>query len=127
MHPTRGRQAVVTEIQDYQSRVGGPESKRLETFCYLPSMDAQQIRKQIEYMIARGWNCSIEHVEPERSMATYWYMWKLPLFGERDIDTVMNELNACRNANPGHHIRLIGYDNKRQTQGLSMVVYRGAA
>jgi ribulose-bisphosphate carboxylase small chain len=52
-------------------------------------------------------------------------MWKLPLFGERDVNTVMNELNACRNANPGDHVRLIGYDNKRQTQGLSMVVFRG--
>lgn len=55
----------------------------------------------------------------------YWYMWKLPLFGESDINVVMNEINACRNANPGNHVRLIGYDNKRQTQGLSMVVYRG--
>ena len=39
----------------------------------------------------------------------------------------MSELNACRNANPSDHIRIIGYDNKRQTQGLSMVVYRAAA
>ena len=55
----------------------------------------------------------------------YWYMWKLPLFGESDVNVVMNEINACRNANPGNHVRLIGYDNKRQTQGLSMVVHRG--
>jgi ribulose-bisphosphate carboxylase small chain len=54
-------------------------------------------------------------------------MWKLPMFGERDVDTVMNELTACRNANPGHHVRLVGYDNKRQTQGLAMAVYRGDA
>ena len=60
-----------------------------------------------------------------REGVNYWYMWKLPLFGESDINVVMNEINACRNANPGNHVRLIGYDNKRQTQGLSMVVHRG--
>lgn len=60
-----------------------------------------------------------------RAGVNYWYMWKLPLFGESDVNVVMNEINACRNANPGNHVRLIGYDNKRQTQGLSMVVHRG--
>ena len=117
----------MTEIQDYPSRVGDPASQRFETFSYLPPMDAGQIRKQVAYMVERGWNCAIEHVEPARAAETYWYMWKLPMFGERDVDTLMNELNACHNANPGHHVRLVGYDNKRQTQGLAMAVYRGDA
>lgn len=115
----------MTEIQDYPSRMGDPASRRFETFSYLPPMDAGQIRKQVAYMVERGWNCAIEHVEPLRAAETYWYLWKLPMFGERDVDTVMNELTACRNANPGHHVRLVGYDNKRQTQGLAMAVYRG--
>jgi ribulose-bisphosphate carboxylase small chain len=115
----------MTEIQDYSSRVGDPASQRFETFSYLQPMDAGQIRKQVGYMVERGWNCAIEHVEPARAAQTYWYMWKLPMFGERDVDTVMNELTACRNANPGHHVRLV--DNKRQTQGLAMAVYRGDA
>jgi ribulose-bisphosphate carboxylase small chain len=107
----------MTEIQDYSSRVGDPASQRFETFSYLQPMDAGQIRKQVGYMVERGWNCAIEHVEPARAAQTYWYMWKLPMFGERDVDTVMNELTACRNpwrsiaatlkrclpAPPGHH------------------------
>ena len=117
----------MTEIQDYPSRVGDPASQRFETFSYLPPMDAGQIRRQVAYMAEQGWDCAIEHVEPERAAETYWYMWKLPMFGERDVDTVMNELTACRNANPGHHVRVIGYDSKRQTQGLAMAVYRGDA
>lgn len=112
-------------IQDYNSRLGDPMSKRFGTFSYLPEMDASAIRRQVEYMVARGWNCAVEHVEPERAHKDYWYMWKLPLFGERDVDTIMNELTACRNANEKDHIRIIGYDNKRQTQGQSIVVYRG--
>jgi ribulose-bisphosphate carboxylase small chain len=117
----------MTAIRDYPSRMNDPASRRFETFSYLPEMDAAQVRKEVKYMIDKGWNCSVEHVEPARAGDSYWYMWKLPLFGERDVDVVMSELNACRNANPGDHIRIIGYDNKRQTQGLSMVVYRAAA
>ena len=115
----------MSEMRDYGSRMNDPASRRYETFSYLPEMDAAKVRRQVKYMIDRGWNCAVEHVEPARAGDSYWYMWKLPLFGERDVNTVMNELNACRNANPGDHVRLIGYDNKRQTQGLSMVVFRG--
>ena len=115
----------MSEIQTYPSRMGDPRSRRFETFSYLPPMDAGRIRKQIQYIVDQGWNCAVEHVEPERAGEDYWYMWKLPLFGERDVGVVMNELTACHNANPGHHVRLIGYDNRRQTQGLSMVVFRG--
>lgn len=116
-----------SDIRDYPSRIDRPESRKYETFSYLPAMDANGLRQQVEYMVEMGWTPCIEHCEPERTMDHYWYMWKLPLFGEREVDGVMNELNACRNANPGHHIRLTAYDRKRQTQGLSMIVYRAAA
>jgi ribulose-bisphosphate carboxylase small chain len=115
----------MSTIQDYPSRLDDPASRRFETFSYLPAMDASKVRKQVKYMVERGWNCAVEHVEPARSGDSYWYMWKLPLFGEREVNTVMNELNACRRANPGHHVRLVGYNNERQTQGLSMVIFRG--
>ena len=116
---------MTTELLDYPSRVSDPASRRLGTFSYLPQMDAGAIRAQLDHAIAKGWTCAIEHVEPERAAtASYWYLWKLPMFGERDLDVVMNELTACRTANPGHHVRLLGYDRFRQTQGLSLVVFR---
>ncbi|HWM27758.1 MAG TPA: ribulose bisphosphate carboxylase small subunit [Woeseiaceae bacterium] len=114
-------------IQDYKSRHNDAESKKFGTFSYLPKMNASSIRQQVQYMIGRGWNCAVEHVEPEMATSDYWYMWKLPLFGERGLDVIMAELTACRNANPRNHVRIIGYDNKRQTQGQSFVVYRGNA
>jgi ribulose-bisphosphate carboxylase small chain len=114
----------MTDIQDYPSRMNDAASKRFGAFSYLPPMDAAQIRKQIEFAVANGWNCAVEHVEPSRAAANYWYMWKLPMFGDTDIDRIMRETEACKRANPGHHVRVIGYDNKAQSQGMSLVVYR---
>jgi ribulose-bisphosphate carboxylase small chain len=111
-------------IRDYASRMGDSASRRFGTFSYLPAMDAGRIRRQIEYILAKGWTPAIEHVEPERAMDTYWYLWKLPLFGETTADGVLKEIEECRHANPGHHVRLLGLDSRKQTQGAAMVVHR---
>jgi ribulose-bisphosphate carboxylase small chain len=46
------------------------------------------------------------------------------MFGEKDVDAILREAAKCYKANPNNHVRLIGYDNLKQTQGGSMVVYR---
>jgi ribulose-bisphosphate carboxylase small chain len=51
-------------------------------------------------------------------------MWKLPMFGERDIDAILTEAQTCRQAHPNNHVRLIGYDKHAQSQGAAMVIYR---
>lgn len=114
-----------TEIHDYPSRMDDPASKRFGTFSYLPAFDNAAIRAQVLHIAQQGWNCAIEHVEPSRARIQYWYMWRLPLFGERDPDVILAELNACATANPDHHVRLVGHDNRRQTLGMSIVVARG--
>ncbi|TSE26409.1 Ribulose bisphosphate carboxylase small chain 1 [Tepidimonas sediminis] len=113
------------QVQDYPSRLSDPASRKMGTFSYLPPMDEQKIRRQIEWIVKNGWNPAIEHTEPENAWSHYWYMWKLPMFGETDVERILAELEACHRANPGNHVRLIGYDNYRQTQGTSIVVYRG--
>jgi len=95
---------------------------KLGTFSYLPPLTRQQVRQQVEYILARGWNPAIEHTEPERATGSYWSMWKLPLFGEGSVDRVLAEAEACRKANPGHVVRVIGYDNLRQTLGAAFAV-----
>lgn len=117
----------MSETPTAAARIDVPQIKRLETFSYLPGMDATEIRGQIAYMLAQGWVCAVEHVTPALAAESYWTMWTLPMFGEQDVDAIMNELNACHNTHPGDHVRLVGYDQKRQTLGLSMVVYRGDA
>jgi ribulose-bisphosphate carboxylase small chain len=110
----------MANVQDFKQTI------KYETFSYLPAMSPERIRRQIEYIVAQGWNPAVEHVEPARSFNYYWYMWKLPMFGEQNVDTILAEIEACRREHPGHHVRLIGYDNYTQSQGTAFVVVRGA-
>ncbi|MCB1851206.1 MAG: ribulose bisphosphate carboxylase small subunit, partial [Gammaproteobacteria bacterium] len=52
-------------------------------------------------------------------------MWKLPMFGESDVDAILAECEACHKAHPNNHVRLLGFDNYAQSAGASMVIYRG--
>jgi ribulose-bisphosphate carboxylase small chain len=115
----------MSEMQDYHSRLSDPASRKFETFSYLPAMTTEQIRAQVDYIVKRGWNPAVEHTEPQNAFDHFWYMWKLPLFGESDVTRILAEAEACHKANPDHHVRLVGYDNFKQSQGASMVIYRG--
>lgn len=97
----------------------------LETFGFLPKLTQEEIQAQIAYIIANGWTPAIEHEHPSQATDHYWTMWKLPMFGERDIGRVLNELEECGRAYPDHHIRLLGYDNYTQCQGSAFVVREG--
>lgn len=112
-------------IQAYRSRVDDPAARRFGTFSYLPALSREQVAHQVEYILGRDWTCAIEHVEPARAGQTYWYMWKLPLFGATTAAEVTAEIDACRAENPRDLIRIVGYDRRRQTQGLAVVVHRG--
>lgn len=98
--------------------------RKLETFSYLPPLTPDQIRKQIQYLVNQGWAPSVEHTEPEKAFSHFWYMWKLPFFGERSVEKILAEIEACHRANPGQHVRLVGYDNFAQSLGTAFIVYR---
>ncbi|MGB5397065.1 MAG: ribulose bisphosphate carboxylase small subunit [Gammaproteobacteria bacterium] len=102
-------------------------AQTLETFGFLPKLTQEEIQAQIAYIIANGWTPAIEHEHPNQAADHYWTMWKLPLFGERDIGRVVEELELCSRTYPDHHIRLLGYDNYTQCQGSSFVVREGRA
>jgi len=116
----------MSNIKEFPARRDSLEGLKYETFSYLPAMDAARIRKQVEYLVKQGWNPAIEHTEPAQADSDFWYLWKLPMFGERQVEGILAELEACHGTFPGHHVRLIGYDNLRQTQGTAMVIYRAA-
>ena len=110
-----------TEIGDFQT------AQTLETFGFLPKFTQDEVVEQVEYLIRQGWTPAIEHEHPSQCANHYWTMWKLPLFGERDLNTIMGQIEACRRAYPDHHVRLIGYDSYTQSQGLCFVVHEGNA
>ena len=96
---------------------------KLGTFSYLPLLTPEQLRGQVAYIVARGWNAALEHSAPERAADAYWSMWKLPMFGEKSVERILAEAEACHKAHPAHHVRLVGYDNARQTLGAAFVVH----
>lgn len=112
-------------MQDYKSSLSDVSSRKFETFSYLPEMDAAGIRKQVEYIVSKGWNPAVEHTEPENATSSFWYMWKLPMFGETDVDRILGEAEACHRAHPNNHVKLVGFDNFAQSKGAEMVIYRG--
>ena len=115
----------MSDVQDYKSSLSNAESRKFETFSSLPALNADQTRKQIAYIVSKGWNPSIEHTEPANAFSNYWYMWKLPMFGETSVDAILAELENCHAAHPNNHVRLLGLDNYAQCAGASMVIYRG--
>ncbi|MEE8365377.1 MAG: ribulose bisphosphate carboxylase small subunit [Gammaproteobacteria bacterium] len=117
----------MSDVQDYASSLTDVASRKFETFSYLPAMNADQTRQQVEYIVKQGWNPAVEHTEPENAFGSYWYMWKLPMFGETDVDLILAEVDACHQAHPKNHVRLVGFDNFSQSKGAEMVIYRGKA
>jgi ribulose-bisphosphate carboxylase small chain len=113
--------AAMHDVGDYQTE------QTLETFGFLPKLSPQEIYQQIAYILAQGWAPAIEHEHPSSAFNHYWTMWKLPFFGEKDVNAVAGQLEACHRAYPDHHVRLIGYDNYTQSQGAAFVVYEGRA
>jgi len=111
--------SAATDIGNFET------TSTLETFGFLPKMDMNEIQAQIAYILGNGWSPAIEHEHPGRAFDHYWTMWKLPFFGEQNINTVLTELEACHRAFPDHHVRLTGYDNYTQSQGAAFVVFEG--
>ena len=108
---------MATEMGNFET------TQTLETFGFLPKMDSNEIQAQVAYIIANGWSPAIEHEHPSKSFDHYWTMWKLPFFGEQNLNRVVEELEACRRSYPDHHVRLTGYDSYTQSQGSCFVVF----
>lgn len=111
--------ATNNQVGDFQT------AHTLETFGFLPKLSQEEIHMQIQYIIANGWTPAIEHEDPNQASNHYWTMWKLPFFGETDLNRVVSELEECARAYPNHHVRLLGYDNYTQCQGAAFVVREG--
>ncbi|XP_052187093.1 ribulose bisphosphate carboxylase small subunit, chloroplastic-like [Diospyros lotus] len=54
----------------------------------------------------------------------YWTMWKLPMFGCTDSGQVLKEVEEAKKEYKDAYIRIIGFDNVRQVQCISFIVYK---
>ena len=109
--------------------------KKFETLSYLPELSPEALLKQIDYLLRSGWIpclefCKIGFVYRENNRSPgyydgrYWTMWKLPMFGCTDAVQVAKEVEECKKSYSDAFIRIIGFDNVRQVQCISFIVYK---
>src|SRR3712207_3792270 len=93
-----------------------PKQQRFETLSYLPPLSDQQIAKQIQYILDKGYIPAVEFNETSDPTVFFWTLWKLPLFGARGTDEVLSEVRACRSEYSNCYVRVVGFDNIKQCQ-----------
>lgn len=89
-------------------------------FSFLPDLTDEEIRKQIDYGISKGWAWSVEFTDDPHPRNTYWEMWGLPMFEIKDGAAVLYEINACRKAYPNHYIRAVAFDSTRGIESVAL-------
>jgi ribulose-bisphosphate carboxylase small chain len=98
------------------------------TFSFLPDFTDEQIAAQVRYALAHGWAIATEYTDDPHPRNSYWEMWGQPLFDldPDQVDMVIREVAACREAHPEHYIKVTAYDASlgRQTSALSFIVNR---
>ncbi len=80
-------------------------------FSFLPDLTDEQITRQVQYCLDRGWAVNIEFTDDPHPRNTYWEMWGQPMFDIADAAGVMLELASCRRAYGDRYIRLSGFDS----------------
>jgi ribulose-bisphosphate carboxylase small chain len=95
-------------------------------FSFLPDLNDEQIVKQVQYAINKGWAISIEFTDDPHPRNSYWEMWGLPLFGIKDAAAIMFEINAARKAKPTSYVKIQAFDNSRcvESCSLSFIIQR---
>lgn len=95
-------------------------------FALLPDLTDEQIRKQLDYAIKKGFALSIEYTDDPHPRNCYWEMWGLPLFELTNSSMLLYELNECRKAQPNFYIKINAFNNERgvESTAISFIVQR---
>ncbi len=89
-------------------------------FSFLPDLTDEEIRKQVDYAIGRGWALSVEWTDDPHPRNTYWTMWGLPMFTIKDGAAVLFEVNACRKSHTNAYIKVNDFYNTRGVESIAM-------
>jgi ribulose-bisphosphate carboxylase small chain len=95
-------------------------------FSFLPDLTDEDIKKQIEYCLERGWAVGIEYTDDPHPRSTYWEMFGSPMFDQHDASAVLVQLDECRRTFPSHYVKINAFDSSkgRETVALSFIVHR---
>ncbi|SAK57006.1 ribulose bisphosphate carboxylase small subunit [Caballeronia ptereochthonis] len=98
------------------------------TFSYLPDLTDEQITRQLEYCLDKGWAVGIEYTDDPHPRNTYWEMFGLPMFDLRDAAGLLLEINNARKTFPNQYIRVTAFDSTHTIESvvLSFIVNRPA-
>ena len=98
------------------------------TSSFLPDLTDDQIERQIDYCLSKGWAIGIEYTDDPHPRNSLWEMWKLPMFDIADPRAILSEMNACRKAFPRHYIKVVAHDSTRgkETVAVAFLVHRPA-
>lgn len=89
-------------------------------FSFLPDLTIDEIRKQVEYGLNKGYAWSVEYTDDPHPRNTYWEMYGMPMFDLKDAAGVVAEMTACRETFPNHYIRLQAFDSTRGVESVAM-------
>ena len=53
-------------------------------FSFLPDLTDEQISRQVQYCLGKGWAVNIEFTDDPHPRNSFWEMWGLPMFDLRD-------------------------------------------
>jgi ribulose-bisphosphate carboxylase small chain len=97
-------------------------------FSLSPDLTDEQIRKQIDYCIRKGYAISVEYTDDPHPRNCYWEMWGLPLFDIQDAAAITYELNECRRTYPNYYVKITAFNNARgvESTALSFIAQRPA-
>lgn len=89
-------------------------------FSFLPPLNDDEIRAQVDYAISNKWAVSIEWTDDPHPRNVYWNMWAQPMFEIKDGAAVLYDLAACRKACPNAYIKINAFNSTRGVESLAM-------
>ena len=89
-------------------------------FSFLPDLTDEEIGKQIQYGLDKGYAWSVEYTDDPHPRNTYWEMFGMPMFDLKDAAGVLGEVKECRKAFPRHYVRLMAFDSTRGIESIAM-------
>ena len=90
------------------------------TFSFLPDLSDEQISRQVEYCLDKGWAIGLEYTDDPHPRNTFWEMFGNPMFDIKDAAGVMLELASSRKTFPQQYIRVTAFDSTHGTESVVM-------